>query len=379
MRTWWRRARSADSQLLWASGIAAALLFGVLAAGIWQFWQLQQSLDRQAVLTQTAYAEHDRLLQMVNEETGVRGFVATGNPLYLQIYYGSQQQLRRDQAAVSQTQAAIPRLERSVGLSIAASARVQRYFEREIVLMRAHRRAAALAQLSFGKQLFDRLRDVDAAVQNAADRELQNQRTHTRLLARIGFSSAIALCGVLALWVAAVALLARRARMYRLSSLRDSLTGLQNRRGAIAAIEAQLNGGELRSFGLVFIDLDGFKKINDVYGHATGDALLRGVASRLQSELRAGDAVCRLGGDEFVCIVAPPASSEEVSSVARRLCRAVTRPYEIEGDAYVIGCSVGTCMYPKHGKTAEALLARADRAMYEAKAAGGGVREAAAR
>jgi diguanylate cyclase (GGDEF)-like protein len=227
--------------------------------------------------------------------------------------------------------------------------------------------------------LFDRLRLLDAQVQQAADMQVSSQRAHTRLLARMGFSASIAVCAILALWTVAFAVMARRSKMYRLAALRDSLTGVQNRRGAIAALDAQVSAAHPASFGLVFVDLDGFKKINDVYGHATGDALLRGVASRLQSELRAGDAVCRLGGDEFVCIVAPPASSEEVSSVARRLCRAVTRPYEIEGDAYVIGCSVGTCMYPKHGKTAEALLARADRAMYEAKAAGGGVREAAAR
>jgi diguanylate cyclase (GGDEF)-like protein len=110
-----------------------------------------------------------------------------------------------------------------------------------------------------------------------------------------------------------------------------------------------------------------------VYGHATGDALLRLVAQRLQAEVRGGDSVCRLGGDEFVCVIGAPASSEDVRAVAQRLRRAVCRPYEIGSDSYVVGCSVGVSMHPQHGTTAESLLARADSAMYAAKASGGGV------
>jgi diguanylate cyclase (GGDEF)-like protein len=127
---------------------------------------------------------------------------------------------------------------------------------------------------------------------------------------------------------------------------------------------------------LVFIDLDGFKQINDSHGHAAGDAVLRDVAARLQQEVRAADSVCRVGGDEFLCVLAPPAGRDQVSIIAHRLRRSIAQPFSFRGNTYSIGCSVGVSMYPDHGTTSEVLLARADSAMYRAKAAGGGVAEA---
>jgi diguanylate cyclase (GGDEF)-like protein len=103
---------------------------------------------------------------------------------------------------------------------------------------------------------------------------------------------------------------------------------------------------------------------------------LRRFTERLQSELRPNDSVCRLGGDEFVCVIASPASGDQVRAVAERLRKSASRPYEFGDDTYVVGCSIGVSMFPQHGKTAETLLARADSAMYAAKASGGGVREA---
>lgn len=372
-----RRAGAADWNPLWAAGPTGVFLFAVLVAGLLQFAQLQRSLDRQALLSSEAFAQHDRLLQIVNEETGVRGYIASNDPIYLSIYYSSQQQWLKDAAVIAQTQAVIPQLAPQIRESIFAAQDVQRHFRREISLMRAGRAAQARTNLSQGKVLFDRLRSVDAAVQESADAELAAQRDHTSFLARAGFIAAVALCAVLVLWTIAFALVVHRSKVYRLSALRDSLTGVQNRRGALAAIDRQVAAAPA-SFGLVFVDLDGFKKINDVYGHATGDAILRTLGARLQSELRANDIVARLGGDEFVTLIAPPATREEVRAIAERLRKCVCRPYEIDGDSYVVGCSVGVSLYPEHGRTAESLMARADSAMYQAKASGGGVREATA-
>lgn len=354
------------------------MLFAALLAAIWQFAVLQRSLDRQAVLQAAAFAQHDRLLQMVNEETGVRGYVATGDPVYLQIYFASLRPWLHDATAVAQTQTALPQLHGAVQRSIIAAGDVQQYFRDEIALMREGRVQQAKVQFSRGKRLFDRLRTLDDQVQDAADRELGAQHAHTRLLAQVGLVAAIAIFGILIVWTIVFAIVLRRARLYRLSSMRDSLTGAQNRRGAIAAIHYELGSIHQQSFGLVFIDLDGFKKINDVYGHATGDAILRGVTARLQGEVRSEDTVCRMGGDEFVCIIAAPASGTEVRTIGERLRRAVCQPYEIGEDSYVVGCSVGISMFPQHGETSEALLSRADSAMYAAKAGGGGVREATA-
>jgi diguanylate cyclase (GGDEF)-like protein len=330
------------------------------------------------MLSRAAFAQHDRLLQMVNEETGIRGYVATGDPLYLQPYYASQAQYSRDLEIVANTQSVLPELRPAVQRSFAAAADVQAYFRREIRLVRTGNAERAKRDLSRGKLLFDRLRALDAAVQLHADTELGSQRAYSRFLARIGFSAGIAVCVVLGVWVAVFAAVVQRSKMYRLSALRDPLTGAHNRRGAIAALDAQVGAAHPESFGLIFIDLDGFKKINDVYGHATGDVLLRSVAQRLHAEVRAGDSVCRLGGDEFVCVVAPPASGDDVRAVAQRLRRAVCQPYAIGSDTYVVGCSIGVSMFPQHGRTSETLLARADSAMYAAKAGGGGVVEATA-
>lgn len=367
-----------DAKTLWASAMAASLLFAVLIAGMWQFSLVQRSLDRQALLSGAAFAQRDRLLQIVNEETGMRGYVATGSDRYLEIYYASRGQWPRDTAVILNTQSAMPALEPRVRRSIAAAQAVQSYFENEIALMRAGRVSQAKSELSKGKALVDRLRALDATVQREADAQLNAQRMHTRFLAIAGITASIALCIVLLVWVAGFIFVLRRARNYRLSSQIDPLTGAQNRRGAFAAIDAQLGAMQQREFGLVFLDLDGFKKINDIHGHATGDDILRQVTSRLQAELRPADSVCRIGGDEFICVIAPPASAEQVRAVAERLRRSVGRPYEFGSDSYVVGCSVGVSMFPQHGKTAELLLARADSAMYAAKASGGGVREATA-
>jgi diguanylate cyclase (GGDEF)-like protein len=370
--------RGGETRLLWAAAPAGGLLLAVLIFAVWQFAQVGRSLDGQALLSRAAFAQHDRLLQMLNEESGVRGYVATGDPVYLQIYDQSQDQWERDASVVVQTQTVIPQLQQSVQRSISAAHDVQEYFRREIAFMRSGDAPEARRDLSQGKMLFDRLRLVDMQVQQAADMQLSMQREHTRLLARMGLTAGIAVCGILAAWIVVFGLVVRLSKKYRLSSMRDPLTGALNRLGAIAALDAQAGASHPQSFGLIFVDLDGFKKINDVYGHATGDALLCAVAQRLETEVRTGDSVCRLGGDEFVCVIAAPASTDDVRAIAQRLRRTVCQPYEIGDDSYVVGCSIGVSMYPQHGTTAESLLARADSAMYAAKAGGGGVREATA-
>lgn len=163
---------------------------------------------------------------------------------------------------------------------------------------------------------------------------------------------------------------------------RDVLTGLANRRRFSNLLESgiamtHVEGGEL---GLLFVDLDGFKQVNDSQGHDVGDELLRRVADRLTMVLGQGDAVGRYGGDEFTVLVKPTADDDAdyVHVTARRVVEAITMPYEIEGETVRLGASVGVAMFPDHGDSAEELLRASDHAMYEAKQAGGGIRVAAA-
>ena len=122
--------------------------------------------------------------------------------------------------------------------------------------------------------------------------------------------------------------------------------------------------------GLLFVDLDGFKEINDAHGHDAGDELLRQVAERLAEVVRGGDTVARLGGDEFAVILGDVASVAEVHAVADRVRAAFAAPFRITeaGPAIPIGASVGTAMWPDEGQTAESLLRYADLAMYRDKA-----------
>jgi diguanylate cyclase (GGDEF)-like protein len=365
----WRRSKAPA----WAASIAAVLLLCVLLVGVWQFWVLQGSFERQARLVTLAVTQRDELLQMVNEETGVRGLLATGDARFLQIYYQSLPQRRADATIIRNNLFALPALEQAERSAQSMAVARENYFSNEIDLTRAGHIAVARARLSEGRVLFDRFRRADAAAERQVNDQLKAQRAHTRLLAQAGFLVSLVVSAALILGAVAFIILLQRARAYRLTSMRDSLTGAANRRGARSAIQERLDDTGDHSFGLVFIDLDGFKKVNDAYGHAAGDAILKEVAIRLRAELRDGDVVCRMGGDEFVCVVGPPSTMDGLSAIAARLRKAVARPYVHDNDSYVVGCSAGVSLYPQHGSTVDSLLARADYAMYNAKAAGGGI------
>jgi diguanylate cyclase (GGDEF)-like protein len=121
---------------------------------------------------------------------------------------------------------------------------------------------------------------------------------------------------------------------------------------------------------VVYLDLDGFKQINDTLGHGVGDVLLKMVAERLVATVREEDTVARLGGDEFLLSLWHVSGIDYAATVASRAIEAVSQPYSIEGNTVSITTSAGVSIYPDHGEDAETLLKSADLALYEAKAAG---------
>ena len=149
----------------------------------------------------------------------------------------------------------------------------------------------------------------------------------------------------------------------------DALTGLSNRAVFRQQLEeaASLNASG-RAFAVLMIDLDRFKPVNDTFGHAVGDLLLKLVAERLRNTVRSGDIVGRLGGDEFAILQMGANQVEQAEALARRLTRALSQPYSIDGQTITIGASVGISMAPSHGKTGQDLLAAADLALYAVKA-----------
>lgn len=152
----------------------------------------------------------------------------------------------------------------------------------------------------------------------------------------------------------------------------DSLTELANRHTFQAQLEEWLSSRRGR-FGLLFIDLDGFKLINDTKGHGVGDELLRQVADRLRSAFKRSDVfIARLGGDEFAGII-PDVSSDRAIELGNSLIELLSAPYQLDLERQLeIGASIGIALAPEHGEEADTLLSRADIALYAAKAAGKG-------
>lgn len=152
----------------------------------------------------------------------------------------------------------------------------------------------------------------------------------------------------------------------------DHVTGLPTRalledRVAGAISMARRNG---RCVGIVFCDLDRFKRVNDTLGHATGDALLRAVGERARSVLRESDTVARLGGDEFVILLSDVTGTLDAQQVCSKLLKAMTLPYDVPGHSITVTPSLGLALYPYDGADVGALIRSADAAMYQAKASG---------
>jgi diguanylate cyclase (GGDEF)-like protein len=120
----------------------------------------------------------------------------------------------------------------------------------------------------------------------------------------------------------------------------------------------------------MYMDLDKFKQVNDTLGHDTGDMLLRMVAGRLLATIRQVDTVARLGGDEFGIVLGELSNPLDVSKLASKIIKAVSQPYNIQGDDVSVTVSIGISIYPSHGQNIETLLKQADLAMYEAKRTG---------
>jgi diguanylate cyclase (GGDEF)-like protein len=154
----------------------------------------------------------------------------------------------------------------------------------------------------------------------------------------------------------------------------DPLTDLPNRSQALGLVSAALHRGVRAGdmTGLLFVDLDGFKTVNDAYGHACGDEVLRRAAQRMRAAVRPGDVVCRLGGDEFVVLVESVGSERDLLELAERLIAVVAEPMLLEGDQVTIGASIGVAVSRDGGTDPDVLIAEADTAAYRAKQQGRG-------
>lgn len=155
-------------------------------------------------------------------------------------------------------------------------------------------------------------------------------------------------------------------------SAHDQLTGLPNRRFYDKRVTQALHRAAERNelMGLLFIDLNDFKQINDTYGHGAGDKLLVTVAQRLQSSLRETDLIARMGGDEFAVVLEDIRSTDELTRIAHKLSQAVEQPVSVRQLELKFGASIGLAIFPIDGRQKQELEEQADKAMYYAKQRG---------
>lgn len=152
----------------------------------------------------------------------------------------------------------------------------------------------------------------------------------------------------------------------------DNLTGLPNRALFKDRLDTARNMAvrNKERLAILFIDLDGFKAVNDTLGHKAGDLLLQGVARRLQASVRQSDTVARVGGDEFIVLLNGIDRAGDAELVAKKILAGLGQPISLAGQAAKVGASIGISVFPDHGDDTEKLISYADGAMYEIKKSG---------
>jgi diguanylate cyclase (GGDEF)-like protein len=168
-----------------------------------------------------------------------------------------------------------------------------------------------------------------------------------------------------------VAALARAAEKAQQLAYRDELTGLPNRRLLKERFDqaVALAARNRQKVALLFLDIDGFKGINDRFGHAAGDSLLQQVAARLTECIRSSDTACRYGGDEFVILLPTIENEHSVTVTAHKIRSILAAHYTVAGTEVEVHASIGTAVYPVHGRAYLELIEASDREMYQNKPA----------
>jgi len=224
-----------------------------------------------------------------------------------------------------------------------------------------------------GNATFQGLRDLQtrAAEQSigAANQEYKAafQNAVTAMLASLLVSTGIGLVMYRASSRISERLRRNVGNLHRMA-LYDGLTGLHNRTSLTQLIDRQLRAAE--PFALLYMDLDGFKQVNDDYGHTVGDELLKIAASRIRGRMRGIDAVARIGGDEFVALMHGIGQVAECEHAARHIIEAFAEPFAYQGIEAEIGISIGIALAPDGGRDAAQILSAADHTMYRAKKRG---------
>lgn len=377
-----RHLPSVQRNVGWSFLLALVTALGITVVSV----ALQVQANRAAARLERGHEVLDALGGLlqgeVDAETGQRGFLITGDARYLSPYSAGSAEIRRRftqlQGLLTPTPANRLLLSQLQTLVDAKRAELAQTIE----LRKAHGFAAARAvvQTDLGRRTLDRIRSLVQQRRQAYRAGIHEE--HRQVLLRAERAEAALLVSAFSLTLLLLwsyrrirsDLNVQRTLAERLTheAGHDALTGLPNRRFLGARLEHALkeslrNGREV---ALLLLDLDGFKAVNDRFGHERGDQLLQAVARRLQATVRPADVVARLGGDEFAVLLANLTHPENAAGFAGRIQEAFRSPFP-EAVGAPLGLSIGLAIYPLDAPSGQGLLVAADTAMYRAKAAGG--------
>lgn len=357
---------------------------GIAGIGFLAFYVLGRTTESEEWVMQTSMsvARLERLHQMLlAAESSGRAFLVTGDGFFSESYDRSLAALdnelrdfRELTAANAAQQASAARLsqlidQRFADLAAYMAARASKGLEG----MRGVTLASGVAEMQSTLSILDQMKETENRLlaERVAIRKRQNSLLEAVLAAFI--AAAIVAMAVL-FWLMNRLWKQRQGAEARAMHLahHDILTGLPNRRLLEDRMAVSLARAKRykEQFGILGLDLDGFKEVNDTHGHEAGDELLQLVAGRLLAVVRAEDTVARLGGDEFVVAFTHVAGVDYAKLVADRIIHQVSMPCVIKGHEVGISTSIGIAVYPANGATQDDLLSEADKALYEAKRAG---------
>lgn len=383
---------------LW-SGFATTAMFLIVIAVIGQNESKRISLSEQWVThTHEVLTTLESITSQLNDaETGQRGYLLTSEETYLKPYL----------SALKNTPEKLQKLNELISDN---SQQQQKLFQLHILVdeklaeldetIQLHRSdspeaALALVRTSLGMQIMDDIRSAVHEMISSENKLLEERKVASSKIAS-SFTWIIYGGSLLTLFIAATVTylttksitndytqLLRMENNLRESQIKyehlahhDSLTDLPNRRLFLEQLKVAIEHAsrENKIVGVMYFDLDDFKRINDSLGHTAGDALLSNVGARIQEVVRADDLmdniVARVGGDEFIVLLSGLDNTTTPALVANRILEALAEPIDVEGNLLLAKTSIGIALYPKDGTTSGQLMRNADTAMYHAKEKG---------
>jgi len=381
-----RMLRAAEADRDRFLGLYAFLVAGLVAAAALFIYEARLIVEDNASDEEAfavLLAGNQVLHDLENAETGQRGYLLTGDSAYLDPYRQGVEDLDDTMLKLHQAVSGDPdSLELVRKVERTKSEKVME-LARTIALAQAGNRDAALTYVRTdeGKRVMDSLRrDLGILLDRwRYRRSLATRDAHTRVIFESAALAAIAalVCGL----IGYVAFVQRRAfASAREASIllteqatHDALTELPNRRHLLSALDALTaeHAQDKARTALLYLDIDGFKSVNDTLGHAAGDALLRELSRILRSTIREDELLARVGGDEFVVLTSQRVDDSQLRELAQRLIACVTSTGERQyAGRFAIGVSIGIATFPDRAASGLELLDMADSAMYRAKRAG---------